>query len=55
MRHLLTIEDLDRAGIERILDRARSFTEVSERVNVRVREIDGADEVTITELEEAYA
>jgi pyrimidine operon attenuation protein / uracil phosphoribosyltransferase len=27
----------------------------SERVNVRVSEIDGADEVTITELEEAYA
>ena len=27
----------------------------SERVNVRVREMDGADEVTITELEEAYA
>jgi pyrimidine operon attenuation protein/uracil phosphoribosyltransferase len=27
----------------------------SERVNVRVVEIDGADEVTITELEEAYA
>jgi pyrimidine operon attenuation protein/uracil phosphoribosyltransferase len=27
----------------------------SERVNVRVAEIDGADEVTITELEEAYA
>ena len=27
----------------------------SERVNVRVREVDGADEVTITELEEAYA
>jgi len=26
-----------------------------ERVNVRVREIDGVDEVTITELEEAYA
>ena len=25
-----------------------------ERVNVRVREVDGADEVTITELEEAY-
>ena len=24
----------------------------SERVNVRVREVDGADEVTITELEE---
>ena len=31
MRHLLSIEDLDRADIERILDRARSFTEVSER------------------------
>jgi aspartate carbamoyltransferase catalytic subunit len=31
MRHLLSIADLDRAGIERILDRARSFTEVSER------------------------
>ena len=27
----------------------------SERVNVRVREVDGADEVTITELEKAYA
>jgi pyrimidine operon attenuation protein/uracil phosphoribosyltransferase len=27
----------------------------SERVNVRVREVDGADEVIITELEEAYA
>ena len=31
MRHLLSIEDLDRRDIERILDRARSFTEVSER------------------------
>jgi aspartate carbamoyltransferase catalytic subunit len=31
VRHLLSIEDLDRAAIERILDRARSFTEVSER------------------------
>ena len=31
MRHLLSIEDLDRPGIERMLDRARSFTEVSER------------------------
>jgi aspartate carbamoyltransferase catalytic subunit len=31
MRHLLSIEDLDRADIERILARARSFTEVSER------------------------
>jgi aspartate carbamoyltransferase catalytic subunit len=31
MRHLLSIEDLDRASIERILDRAKTFTEVSER------------------------
>jgi aspartate carbamoyltransferase catalytic subunit len=31
MRHLLSIEDVDRVGIERILDRAKSFTEVSER------------------------
>ena len=31
MRHLLSIEDLDRAGIERILDRAASFAEVSGR------------------------
>ena len=29
MRHLLSIEDLDRADIERILDRAQSFTEVT--------------------------
>ncbi len=31
MRHLLSVEDLDRAAIQRILDRAKSFTEVSER------------------------
>jgi aspartate carbamoyltransferase catalytic subunit len=31
MRHLLSIEDLDRAGIERILERAASFAEVSGR------------------------
>ena len=31
MRHLLSIEDLDRDAIERILDRAKTFTEVSER------------------------
>ena len=31
MRHLLSVEDLDRPAIERILDRAASFTEVSER------------------------
>ena len=31
MRHLLSIEDLDRAAIERICDRAASFEEVGER------------------------
>jgi aspartate carbamoyltransferase catalytic subunit len=31
MRHLLSIEDLDRAAIERIVDRAASFAEVSDR------------------------
>src|ERR1700735_5804104 len=30
-RHLLSIDDLDRAGIERILDRAQSFAEISGR------------------------
>ncbi|MBV8990029.1 MAG: aspartate carbamoyltransferase catalytic subunit [Solirubrobacterales bacterium] len=30
-RHLITIDDLDRAGIERILDRADSFAEVAGR------------------------
>jgi aspartate carbamoyltransferase catalytic subunit len=31
MRHLLSIDDLDRADIERICDRARSFAEVGRR------------------------
>jgi aspartate carbamoyltransferase catalytic subunit len=31
MRHLLSIADLDRAGIERILDRAASLSDVGER------------------------
>ena len=31
MRHLLSIEDLDREAIERILDRAAAFAEVSDR------------------------
>ena len=39
MRHLLSIEDLDRAAIERILDRAKSFTEVSER---EIKKVPGA-------------
>ena len=35
MNHLLSIEDLDRDAIERILDRAKSFTEVSEPARSR--------------------
>ena len=31
MRHLLSIDDLDRADVERICDRARSFAEVGRR------------------------
>jgi len=31
VKHLLSIEDLERSDIERILERARNFTEVSER------------------------
>jgi aspartate carbamoyltransferase catalytic subunit len=31
MRHLISIEDLDREGIERITDQARRFAEVSDR------------------------
>ncbi len=31
MRHLISIEDLDRAGIERIVDEAKRFAEVSDR------------------------
>ncbi|MGH2894411.1 MAG: aspartate carbamoyltransferase, partial [Solirubrobacteraceae bacterium] len=30
-RHLISIDDLDRTGIERVLDRAESFAEVSGR------------------------
>src|SRR3954469_22221171 len=41
MRHLLTIEDLDRPGIERILDRAKPFTEVSERGGQKVPPLRG--------------
>ena len=31
MKHLLSVEDLDRADIERICDRAASFAEVADR------------------------
>ena len=30
-RHLISIDDLDRSGIEQMLDRAESFAEVSGR------------------------
>ena len=30
-RHLISIDDLDRSGIERVLDRAESFAEVAGR------------------------
>jgi pyrimidine operon attenuation protein / uracil phosphoribosyltransferase len=82
MRHLLSIEDLDRAGIEALFDYGRPArvqlavladrghrelplrpdyvgknlpTHRAERVNVRVAELDGADEVTITTREEVHA
>ena len=35
MRHLLAIEDLDRAEIERIMERADSFAEVGRRDIIR--------------------
>jgi aspartate carbamoyltransferase catalytic subunit len=41
MRHLLSIEDLDRGDIERILDRAKAFTEVSERQVKKVPALQG--------------
>src|SRR3954451_19994819 len=47
MRHLLSIDDLDRAGIERILDRAKSFTEVSEREIKKVPALRGRRELNL--------
>ncbi|MEA2123831.1 MAG: aspartate carbamoyltransferase catalytic subunit, partial [Solirubrobacteraceae bacterium] len=41
MQHLLSMEDLDRSDIERILDRARSFSEVSERRVKKVPALQG--------------
>ena len=79
MRHLLSIEDLDRAAIEALFDYGRPArvqlavladrghrelpirpdyvgknlpTARSERVNVRLEEHDGVDEVEITTAEE---
>jgi aspartate carbamoyltransferase catalytic subunit len=46
-RHLLSIEDLDRAGIERILDRAQSFAEVSGREIKKVPALRGRTVVNL--------
>ena len=47
MRHLLSIEDLDRAAIERILDRAESFAEVSGREIKKVPALRGRTVVNL--------
>ncbi len=41
MKHLLSIEHLERSDIERILDRAKAFTEVSERRVKKVPALQG--------------
>src|SRR5947209_13225027 len=46
-RHLISIEDLDRAGIERILDRAESFAEVSGREIKKVPTLRGRTVVNL--------
>ncbi len=46
-KHLLSIEDLDRAGIERILDRAQSFAEVSGREIKKVPALRGRTVVNL--------
>jgi aspartate carbamoyltransferase catalytic subunit len=46
-RHLLSIDDLDRAGIERILDRAESFAEVSGREIKKVPALRGRTVVNL--------
>jgi aspartate carbamoyltransferase catalytic subunit len=47
MRHLLSIEDLERADIERILDRADSFAEVSGREIKKVPTLRGRTVVNL--------
>lgn len=47
MRNLLSIDDLDRAGIERILDRAESFAEVSGREIKKVPALRGRTVVNL--------
>ena len=47
MRHLLSIEDLDRAAIERICDRAASFAEVAHREIKKVPALRGRTVLTL--------
>jgi len=47
MRHLLAIEDLDRGGIEAILDRAESFAEVGRRDIKKVPTLRGRTVVSL--------
>jgi aspartate carbamoyltransferase catalytic subunit len=46
-RHLLSIDDLDRAGIERVLSRAQSFAEVSGREIKKVPALKGRTVVNL--------
>jgi aspartate carbamoyltransferase catalytic subunit len=46
-RHLISIDDLDRAGIERILDRAETFAEVSGREIKKVPALRGRTVVNL--------
>ncbi len=47
IRHLISIDDLDRGGIQRILDRARSFAEVSGREIKKVPALKGRTVVNL--------
>jgi aspartate carbamoyltransferase catalytic subunit len=47
MKHLLSMEDLDREGIEKILERAASFEEVSRREIKKVPTLRGQTVVTL--------
>ncbi|HWC87688.1 MAG TPA: aspartate carbamoyltransferase catalytic subunit [Solirubrobacteraceae bacterium] len=47
IRHLISIDDVDRAGIERILDRAQSFAEVSGREIKKVPALRGRTVVNL--------
>jgi aspartate carbamoyltransferase catalytic subunit len=47
LRHLISIDDLDRVGIERILDRAESFAEVSGREIKKVPALRGRTVVNL--------